>query len=294
MISLCWTSYSNASLNLPITLEVDNDSVYLHELVRGSDMPNILIVDGLRLGQTVTITGAEFKGLLKKKLDLNLQVNGKGSVVLHRRSQVITTERINRIVTQYLQSKYSSELGRIVARIQLKTKILAPAGDVSIRVKEVESRDLKEKMFIWIEIQSLKGGSFLRKLLVKVENFQAYPFFKVDKEKNSAIKESDIVYRVVNVFGYSAGVPDLGLSKWRLLQSVSKHDPVTFDVIETVPDILKGQKLKVRLELNGIKIEYMANVKSDASINDFVVTTFNGKTRRVRLKKDLDGSVYGI
>ena len=266
----------------------------MHELVKDSDIPNILIVDGLRLGESVTITGAELKVLLKKKLDLNIKINGEGSLVIHRRSQVIPTERINFVVSEYLQSKYSSELGRIVARIQLKTKVIAPAGDVSIRVKEVESRDLKERMFIWVEIQSSKGESVLRKLLVKVENFQAYPFFKSDMKKGAEIQEEDVVYRVVNIFGIGSVVPGVGVRKWRLSGAVSKHYPVTLDVIETIPDILRGQKLKVRLSLNGIRIEYLASVKSDANINDFVVTTFNGKNRRVLVKQDIDGSMYGI
>lgn len=277
-----------------MTLDVDESTVYLHQIVKQPHLPNVKVIEGLKLGETKRISGAELKSLIENKYGFNINVNGAGDVVLTRRSQIISAERINNIVTQYLQNKYSNHIGKIAARIQSRDKIIAPFGDVSIHVKEIESRNLNAKMFVWIGISSLNGDSFVKKFLVKVEDFQAYPFFGEDMIKGSEIREQDIVYRVINIFSVATEIPELGVRRWRLKKNVSKNSPVMPDVIEFVPDILKGHKLNVRLKFNGIEIEYVAEAIEDACIDDYVLTIFNGKKKKVRVMKGLDGSVYGI
>lgn len=294
LLYLLWANVAFAELQLPIIIEVDQSSVYLHQVLGDKNLPNIKVIDGLNLGETFKIEGQEFKSLLKTKLGIDVKMVGKGSVVIHRRYQVISQDLINSIVTEYLQDKYSNDIGRIDAKIQIRDRILAPLGDVSIRVKESETRDLKEKMFVWIEIQLSTGTSLVRKLMISVENFQAFPFFRSNMKKGDVIDEQDILYRVVNIFSVAKEIPDLALSKWRLKTTVSRHDPLTINIIEDVPDISKGEKLKVRMQLNGIGIEYLADAMTDAKVNELVLIKFNGRKRRVRLKKDLDGSFYGI
>ncbi|RAK08923.1 flagella basal body P-ring formation protein FlgA [Halanaerobium saccharolyticum] len=207
-----------------------------------------------------------------KKNQFKLQM--PGTVIVSRKSSVITEAEIAAQVEDYLKSNLDFEAEQLIIESRSSlNQVEIPAGDYELKVAENQSLSLPNtnvKLEVWQNGEQVRGVFYPVKISLLLEILTA----SRDLSINSRIKKSDFEIKEQKISGDPEKLikdwSEIDLNNVRLSRSLKKGDILRSDNLK-VPYVVKwGQKLNLRLSVNNIHVSTFVEAKERGRIGEMI------------------------
>ncbi|MGP3777289.1 flagellar basal body P-ring formation chaperone FlgA [Halanaerobium saccharolyticum] len=266
--------------------EVNSAEIYLGEIAeikaRGlsesalTELENLVLKSSpnpgyqKRLSRVLVDLSIQNLGYKKSQFSLTMPA----TVVVSRRSSVISEVEISALVEDYLKSKLDFAAEKII----IKSRSSAPelkiaAGDYQLRVAENQDLSLPD---INLKLEVWQNGEKLRSLFypVKIELLLEVLTAAKDLKSNSKIKRSDFRVQKKIISGDPEEIiqewSEINLANVLLARNLSKGEVLKFNNLKTPYVVKWGQKLRLKVKVNNIKLSTFVEAKERGKIGEII------------------------
>ena len=206
------------------------------------------------------------------KEDFQLQM--PNTVMVSRKSNVISEAKISALVEDYLKSNLDFEQAQIIIESRSSIKELEiAAGDYELKVAEGQNLSLPNinlKLEIWQDEQKLRSLFYPVKINLKLDVLTANKNLK----SNSQIKKSDFELKKKIISGDPEKVirnwSEINFNNAQLSRALKKGEVLRDDYLKIPYAVKWGQKLNLRVKVNNINISTFVEAKERGKIGEII------------------------
>lgn len=291
LISLLMT-FSAAAFEIEIKekVEVSASNITLGEIaeIRASELSTAAVEELKNLSFKSSPNPGYQKRLSRVLVDLTIQNLGyeknqfnlqmPGTVVVSRKSAVITEEEIAALVEDYLKSNLDFKPEKVMIESRSSfNQVEISAGNYELKVAENQNLSLPNtnlKLEVW------QNGEKLRSLFYPVEINLLLEVLTANKDlsSNSKIRKSDFEIKEQSI----SGDPEKLISDWseidldrvQLSRPLKKGEALKSSNLKIPYAVKWGQKLNLKVNVNNINISTFVEAKARGKVGE-VITVEN-------------------
>lgn len=242
-------------------------------------LENTVIGHSPRVGQLGYVSRIDLEARLRSVLggsDTAIQWTGAPIAKIRTQGREIPRARLvtaaETALRQWLEDKVGQASIHLLGDVE---QVLVPDGEVAVRASISDSARLAQKMSVWVDVS------------VADEHYQSIPvWFDVDAMRQvysvtndlppghvlmlDDLSLSEVDIAAVKGHAWKVGTPleDLRTRKW-----VARSSVLTEELLEAVPDIVKGQKVTVTATSGPVALQVAAVALKDGNVNDVIPVT---------------------
>lgn len=285
LFNLC---LSTAAFQIEIApkIEVNSPQITLGEIaaVKAPELSAAAVAELNNLSFKKSPNPGYNKRLTRVLVDLTIKNIGYSSadfklkmprtVLVSRASEIITETKIYSLVESYLKNNLDFKEAKIMIKSRSSVEdIKIAAGDYELQIAAQQNLSLPNtslKLEIW------QDGLKVRTFFYPVEINLKLPVLIANKNlnSNSKIEKSDFAVKEIIVAGdpeeLVKNYSEIDFKKIKLVHSLKKGEALKFKNLK-IPYVVKwGQKLRLRVNLNNIKISTFVKAKARGKIGDII------------------------
>ena len=133
-----------------------------------------------------------------------------------------------------------------------------------------------------------KDGSLLRNLTlsIKVRSWELLPVASLDLKRGDILSASNLSTKLLE--STQLGEADCPLTESLYGQRMERHveegHPLTDGMCRPVPDVIRGDRLKISLQEGGLEIQLQGRAEKDACVGDPLDVRIDGSGKRLRAR----------
>jgi len=196
------------------------------------------------------------------------------TVIVRRRSRVITEDEISRLVKDYLKTELDFKAEDILIESKSSThNIEIAAGDYQIKVAENQNLSLPD---INLKLEIWQNDKKIRSLFYPVKVKLLLKVLTADKslKSNSKINKSDFSIREQKISGDPTEViqswSEVDFNNVQLSRRLKKGEILKSNYLKTPYVVKWGQKLHLKVEVNNIKVSTFVEAKERGKIGEII------------------------
>lgn len=207
-----------------------------------------------------------------KKAQFKLQM--PGTVIVSRRSSVITEAEIAALVEDYLKSNLDFEPEQLIIESRSSlNQVEIPAGDYELKISENQNVSLPNtnlKLEVWQNGEQVRSLFYPVKINLLLEVLTA----NKDLNINSKIKRSDFEIKKQSI----SGDPEELIKDWsevdinnvQLSRSIKKGEVLKSSYFKIPYAVKWGQKLNLQVKVNNIHVSTFVEAKERGKIGEII------------------------
>ncbi len=207
-----------------------------------------------------------------KKDQYKLQM--PGTVIVRRKSSVITEAEIAALVEDYLKSNLDFEAEQLIIKSRSSlSQVEIPAGDYELKVAENQNLSLPNtnlKLEVWQNGEQVRSLFYPVKINLLLEVLTA----NKDLNINSKIKRSDFEIKNQSI----SGDPEELIKDWsevdinnvKLSRSIKKGEVLKSSYLKVPYAVKWGQKLNLQVKVNNIHVSTFVEAKERGKIGEII------------------------
>lgn len=207
-----------------------------------------------------------------KKDQYKLQM--PGTVIVRRKSSVITKAEIAALVEDYLKSNLDFEAEQLIIKSRSSlSQVEIPAGDYELKVAENQNLSLPNtnlKLEVWQNGEQVRSLFYPVKINLLLEVLTA----NKDLNINSKIKRSDFEIKNQSI----SGDPEELIKDWsevdinnvKLSRSIKKGEVLKSSYLKVPYAVKWGQKLNLQVKVNNIHVSTFVEAKERGKIGEII------------------------
>lgn len=281
-------TFNTAAFELEINneVEVSSDEVYLGEIaeIKAADLSPAERKELINLVLKSSPNPGYQKRLSRALVDLSIQNLGykksqfslkmPATVVVSRRSSVISEDSISALVEDYLKTNLDFDAEKIMIESRSSTRELKiAAGDYELRVAENQNLSLPD---INLKLEVWQNGEKLRSLFypVKVELLLEVMTAAENLKSGAQINKSDFTVQEKSI----SGDPEEIVQDWSeikaanvlLARNLKKGEILKLNNLKIPYAVKWGQKLNLKVNVNNINLSTFVEAKERGKIGEII------------------------
>jgi len=267
-------------------VEVSSAEIYLGEIaqIKAPELSDSALSELKNLVFKSSPSPGYQKRLSRVLVDLSIQnldykksqfkLRMPATVIVRRRSRVITEDEISRLVKDYLKTELDFKAEDILIESKSSThNIEIAAGDYQIKVAENQNLSLPD---INLKLEIWQNDKKIRSLFYPVKVKLLLKVLTADKslKSNSKINKSDFSIREQKISGDPAEViqswSEVDFNNVQLSRRLKKGEILKSNYLKTPYVVKWGQKLHLKVEVNNIKVSTFVEAKERGKIGEII------------------------
>jgi len=247
---------------------VKGDQVYLEDVTSKCPdaLKDLFIADAPYVNGSITVTADLVRSILKSTHQSRYSVCGNVCIV-KRQAYYITRKSIERIT------------GISHIKILRHMPIVLPYAKYTLKLKRIS----RNRDFVWIEIDLLKNGRYLRTLGIsaRIDRSYYYPVAARDISRGQTIEESDITYVRLKRAPVANALKDTHSIVGRVaVVDIAKGSAFTPSNVRVMPQVKRGDMVSVIVVDGNIRITTVAKALKSGFLNS-VIPIMYPRSKRV-------------
>ncbi|ODB85645.1 flagella basal body P-ring formation protein FlgA [Candidatus Thiodiazotropha endoloripes] len=289
------TGYANNNLltiELPSNVNLDSRTITLHDIakINGDNQALInklsRIALGIlpRAGVRLTIDREAISERLQRvdsDIDSHLVWKGSNKVTISSNYKFYKNERYTLKAENYLKQSLSIRYSDVTTKLVGQYKdIQLPSGKVSLNIGIRNKHRISKRMCVWVDVE------------VDNKHYTSIPVWfdvtamdevleLITAQSASTPLEDHMLKPSIRNIALVTGIPLSEFSSvvsHRLVRDLPKGAVITRSVIEVVPDVVKGQKVRIQASVGRVTLYAIARALQDGNRGDSIrVERLDGK-----------------
>lgn len=282
------TTFNAAAFEIKIKekVEVSDSEIILAEIaeIRAPELSTAAVEELRNLSFKTSPNPGYQKRLSRVLVDLTIQNLGykkaqfklqmPGTVIVSRKSSVITEAEIAALVEDYLKSNldFEAEQLMIESRSSL-SQVEISAGDYELKIAENQNLSLPNtniKLEVWQNGEQVRSLFYPVKINLLLEVLTA----NRDLKSNSKIKKSDFEIKKQSISGDPEELirdwSEVDINNVQLSRSIKKGEVLKSSYLKIPYAVKWGQKLNLQVKVNNIHVSTFVEAKERGKIGEII------------------------